>query len=827
MKGNCLMRSTKPKFGNSRKVALLAAVAASVLLGNSVFAMTFDELQAAVNDAEPGATVYVTSDMDVTGTLSCSKQITIRSSPGTTNVLSFTDAGLSKIFLDAGSGTDVTFADLTIDGRYEALTKKSTDRFMSIHDGGKVTFDSGFTFKDYYCGISATISIRSNGLLTMNEGTVLRGLQNDMWGTAVYLNGGSSAQKARFVMTGGMIADCKGHGAADQSTYVDGVVYVNSGNAGSAVFTMTGGTISGNTSDHKTAGVYVTRDETKSFYVAGAAFVTNNVGAVGNDVYIDGAGSRGAMPQFIMTGDYIGCMTIYISNGAPAPSGQQQGVYEGRAAFGGCEGKYTGGGNIEVTAAGCETLVVDAYTQATSGLAVFSRRAARVGPKGERGVFVCSFKEAFAVVQDGDQISLTTNLNMTTQVNLSSATTRSGATDFTLCSDAGGPYRITWDVADYDGNAYLFLIDNRPANTTFRLRIENLVFDGRSDTSKCRLFRLAPYSTLQLGNGAVIENIWNNTDGRNGAAVGINKSDLGPARLEMEEGSVIRNCSTRGSGSAIHINKNLAGTLAFVMRGGVISNNVSLASGVGGGALNLAGGYLIEMTGGEIVGNRSENGIAGVYIDNGSMTVSGFASITNNTGYYNDAYLRYGTGKMVMRGDFRGSIGVSGSRQQTLGNEFCTDAESGATGAWCFHAVGQSPAQPNMIGTRDGNVLKWALATGTVGGRGIVADEEMQAAVATGVSNLTQNARATLPLMLGGRATELTYEVALDFDGEELYESGELPLVLCSPEDGYALTGRLTASCPEDDKYSWSVRTVNGSYVLMGRLRQGLSIFVR
>lgn len=816
------MRSTKPKFGNRRKVALLAAVAASVLLGNSVFAMTFDELQAAVDAAEPGATVYVTSDLDITGTLSCSKEITIRSSPGTTNVLSYTTAGLSKIFLDAGAGTDVTFADLTIDGRKSALGKSGGVRFMSIHDGGKVTFDGGFTFKDYYCGISATISVGNNGLLMMNEGAVLRGLENDKWGTAVSLDSNNVSQKSQFTMTGGLIADCSGHGAAGTSTFLDGVVYVRTG---FSLFTMTGGTISGNTSDHKTAGVYVSAGNGASFNVSGAAFITNNVGAAGNDVYIVGGSYQNAMPQFGMTGDYSGRMTIYISGGAPSSSGQS-GVYEGRKAFGDCTGKFTGGGNIEVTAADCETLVVDAYTQATSGQAVFSRRAARVGPKGERGVFVCSFKEAFAVVQDGDQIALTTNINMTTALTFSSSIARSGATDFTLCSDAGGPYRITWDVAD-GADTYLFTIDNRPATTPFKLRIENLVFDGRSDVSKCRLFRLAPYSTLQLGDGAVIENIWNNTDGRNGAAVGMNKSDVGPARLEMEEGSVIRNCSTRGSGSAIQISKTQAGTLAFVMKGGVISNNVSLASGVGGGALNLAGGYLIEMTGGEIVGNRSENGIAGVYIDNGSMTVSGFASITNNTGNYNDAYLKYSTGKMVMRGDFRGSIGVSGSREQTLDNKFCVDAESGATGAWCFHAVGRSPAQPNMIGTRDGNVLKWALATGTVGGRGIVADEEMQSVVATGVSNLTQNARATLPLMLGGRAAELTYEVALDFDGEELYESGELPLVLCSPEDGYALTGSLTASCPEDDKYSWSVRTVNGSYVLMGRPRQGLSIFVR
>lgn len=815
------MRSTKPKFGNRRKVALLAAVAASVLLGNSVFAMTFDELQAAVDAAEPGATVYVTSDMDVTGTLTCTKEITIRSTPGTTNVLSYTTTGLSKIFLDAGSGADVTFADLTIDGRYGALGRKSSDRFMSIRDGGKVTFDGGFTFKDYYCGISATISVGNNGLLTMNEGATLCGLQNDKWGTAVYLNG-TSDQKAQFVMTGGVIADCSGHGAAGTSDFLDGVVYVWTGYS---LFTMTGGTISGNTSDHKMAGVYVTAGTDRSFCVAGAAFVTNNVGAAGNDVYICGGNWQNAMPQFSMTGDYAGRMTVYISGGAPSSSGQS-GVYEGRKAFFGGIGKFTGGGNIEVTAADCETLVVDAYTQATSGQAVFSRKMARVGAKDSHGVVVASLGEAFAVVKDGDQIALTTNINMTTSLTLSSSIARSGATDFTLCSDAGGPYRITWDVAD-GADTYLFTIDNRPATTPFKLRIENLVFDGRSDTSKCRLFRLAPYSTLQLGYGAVIENIWNGQT-YGGSAVGINKSNAGSARLEMEDGSVIRNCQATGNGSAINISTTQAGTLAFVMRGGVISNCVSLASGVGGGALSLAGGFSIEMTGGEIVGNRSENGIAGVYIDNGSMTVSGTASITNNIGYYNDAYLLLDrNGKMVMSGDFRGSIGVSGSRQQTLNNEFCVDAEPGATGAWCFHAVGRSPAQPNMIGTRDGNVLKWGLATGTVGGRGIVADEEMQAAVATGVSNLTQNARATLPLMLGGRAAELTYEVALDFDGEELYESGELPLVLCSPEDGYALTGRLTASCPEDDKYSWSVRTVNGSYVLMGRPRQGLSIFVR
>ena len=812
------MNMPKPRYGVARAILIGAA---AMSFGYSVFAMTFDELQAAVDAAEPGATVYVTSDLDITGTLTCSKEITIRSFPGTTNVLSYTTAGLSRIFLNAGSGTDVTFADLTIDGRYGALGIKSSNRFMSIRDGGKVTFDGGFTFKDYYCGISATISVGNNGLLTMNEGATLCGLQNDKWGTAVSLDSNSSSEKAQFVMTGGVIADCSGHGAADDG-HVDGVVYVK---AAYALFTMTGGTISGNTSDRKVAGVYVTSGAGMSFCVAGAAFVTNNVGVIGNDVYIKSVNTTSAMPQFGMSGDYSGRMTIYISDGAPSSSGPS-GVYDGRQASVNCAGKCTGGGNIEVTADGCETLVVDAYTQKTAGQAVFSRKMARVGAKDSHGVVVASLGEAFAVVQDGDQIALTTNINMTTSLTLSSSTARSGATDFTLCSDAGGPYRITWDVADYGADSYLFVIDNRPANTTFRLRIENLVFDGRSDTSKCRLFRLAPYSTLVLGDGAVLENVWTEQS-FSGSAVGINKSNAGPARLEMEEGSVIRNCQAPGDGSAINISTTQADTLAFVMKGGVISNNVSLASGVGGGALYLSNGYSIEMSGGEIVGNRSENGIAGVYIRSGSMTVSGMASITNNVGCYNDAYLLYSPGKMVMRGDFRGSIGVSGSRNQTLGNEFCVDAESGATGAWCFHAVGQSPAQPNMIGTRDGNVLKWALATGTVGGRGIVADEEMQAAVATGVSNLTQNARATLPLMLGGRATELTYEVALDFDGEELYESGELPLTLLSPEDGYSLTGRLTASLPEDDKHSWSVRTVNGSYVLMGRPRQGLSIFVR
>ena len=817
------MNMPKPRYGVARAILIGAA---AMSFGYSVFAMTFDELQSAVDAAEPGATVYVTSDMEITGSLSCSKRLTIRSSPGTTNVLSYTAAGLSSIFLDAGSGADVTFADLTIDGRYGVLGIKSSKRFMSIHDGGKVTFDGGFTFKDYYCGnVVGTIRVTQNGLLMMNEGAALRGLQNDWWGTAVSLESDNASQKAQFVMTGGMIADCRGHGTENNSIQVDGVVYVS---AGYALFTMTGGTIAGNTSDHKTAGVYVTSGSAKSFYVSGAAFVTNNVGAVGSDVYIVGGAYLSAMPQFGMTGDYAGRMTVYVSNGAPAPSGQSGGIYDGRAAFG-CDGRYTGGGGIEVTADGCETFVVDAYTQATSGLAVFSRKAARVGPKDASGVVVASLAEAFAVLQDGDQIALTTNLNLTTSFTLSSSTARSGAADFMLCSDAGGPYRVTWDVADSSAESCLFLINNKDAATIFRLRIENLVFDGRSDAAKSRLFRLAAYSTLVLGDGAVLENVW--TEHYGGPAVSITKSDAGPAILEMEEGSVIRNCSATGNGSAIEITTTRAGTVPFVMRGGVISNNVSLASGEAGGALSLAGAFSIEMTGGSITGNRSENGIAGVYMRSGSMTVAGTASITNNIGYYNDVYLFFSggmsIGKMVMRGDFRGSVGVSGSRQQSIGTAFCTEAEPEATGAWCFHAVGRSPAEPDMIGTRDGNVLRWGRATGTVGGRRIVADEEMQAAVATSVSNMTQNARAELPLLLGGRAAELAYEVSLDFDGEELYESGELPLVLCSPEDGYALTGRLTASLPEDDKHSWSVRTVNGSYVLMGRQRQGLSIFVR
>ena len=67
--------------GISGVFALTASIVGFALTAE---AMTFEELKAAIADAADGATVEMTSDVDLAGSLSVTKRLTLTSAPGDT-----------------------------------------------------------------------------------------------------------------------------------------------------------------------------------------------------------------------------------------------------------------------------------------------------------------------------------------------------------------------------------------------------------------------------------------------------------------------------------------------------------------------------------------------------------------------------------------------------------------------------------------------------------------------------------------------------------------------------------------------------------------------
>ena len=151
-------------------------------------------------------------------------------------------------------------------------------------------------------------------------------------------------------------------------------------------------------------------------------------------------------------------------------------------------------------------------------------------------------------------------------------------------------------------------------------------------------------SKLILGDGAVLQN---NDTAYIGGAVLVNDGTL-----TMEAGSKILNNSANGGGGGVCVYK---GTLSI--EGGEISGNAVLANNVGGGGIFLTANSSCTMSSGEISGNYagengggvivqgtceltggtvSRNSITGtkgggVLLNNGSLTVGGALTVSDNT----------------------------------------------------------------------------------------------------------------------------------------------------------------------------------------------------
>ena len=207
------------------KYVLMAMVA--ILTIGSVRAMTMDELQSAIDAAESGETVYVTSDISYDSALVVTKSVTIASADGSAFTLT-RDASyaVGTLVTLATEGVNLTFANLVVDG--DKASGKTHGAAVEV-SAGTVTLENGFVLRNFYSTIQGGgVYVHTAGHLVMNDGAVIQDFENDSYGVAVLIGIGKDTDAADFTMNGGLITGCVDHHASASDGY-GGAVYLYDG----------------------------------------------------------------------------------------------------------------------------------------------------------------------------------------------------------------------------------------------------------------------------------------------------------------------------------------------------------------------------------------------------------------------------------------------------------------------------------------------------------------------------------------------------------------------------------------------------------------------
>ena len=747
----------------------------------TAMAMTEGELAAAIAAAESGGTVEVTGDVDLSGSLTIDKQLTIRGVGEVRPVLRRTKASVVFAFTESG---DLTLENVVVDGNKGAGLSA---RVVSM-TCGQFTLGAGAAIRDFRCSgsVCGTIQLTGNAHLVMEEGSELSGLENDYYGLAVLVGNGSAGPV--FDMKGGLITGC--HCTCQQSVQwanqYGGAVYTYGG-----TFNFSGGAITGNVSDKCVGGINL---YSGALYLSGTAVCTNNVGGAGNDIVRRSGGGS----IYIASG-FEGWAT-YLPPEEPRDGGGINGVYKSS----GTTDYAAGFGRIS-----CQTnadFIFCGYYHSTGvnwATTAFTINGMPTGWWDEVSDFLKTGEDCV--------VEVFKDVQCTYAVSLPATTGR-----LTL-RGAGAGERV-YSRTIPGGQSYAQSIIS-VANPQTTVRLENLVLDGAELVG----LPLASVTSgrLELGPGTVLRN----ASAYNLNPAAVNLSGEG-AEGTMEEGAVIRDCeskATGGYGAAVRIGT-ASTSGSFTMSGGLITNCTSAATGAasgGYGSILYVYNGSFEMTGGKIAGNSAANTAAGVMSYAGTIRLGGTAVIENNAGTEDDLYLCKNASCSFF-GDFRGSVGVS-SPSQNAGETSRIRGEDGATGAWCFKATG---AGKGLIGKTDEDaadgMIVWAASGGTVGGVSVASAEDAMRCLPKTMGTDAAS-RAQLPISVSGVAKNAAGAIDVTFDPEEFASAGLGQLTLVHSEDG-PLTGEIafTLSSGSD---KWRVARRGADYVLCPR--SGMMVIMR
>lgn len=775
---------------------VLMAVAAILTIG-SVRAMTMAELQSAIDAAESGGTVYVTSDISYDSVLVVTKSVTITSAEDSTFTLTrdanYTTGTLVTL---ATEGANLIFANLVVDGN--KATGKTRGVAVEV-SAGTVTLEKGFVLQNFYSTIpGGGVYVHTAGHLVMNDGAVIRDLENDSYGVAVLVGSGKSMDAADFTMNGGLIAGCVDHYASASDGY-GGAVYLY---GYYSTFHAKGGTITGNASGHCVAGVnaYLGMVEIEGDFTA-----TNNVGGLANNLAFR---CEDGVRAIQVTGDYTGELTLKFYG--PKSPALEEGAYLTYFYTSVQSTRRKGCANMTFEDEPTLAFDLDEKLYGTWYGTIRRVAARRLVSRTGRWANAFSFDAAFKTVEPGDTLALCQNVTVTASYLITN--------DVMITSAAGGPYAFERETK----NIALLRVSVK-SDLPARLTLKDVIVDGMNVENEQwgQTIVVDEGAELALDSGSVIRNA---RVPSGGAAVQVG---IG-ARLAMKDGSRIENCRTMGAkpyGAAIRCEEDSS----FEMSGGVITgcaadlSGADVASGYGG-IVYLGKNVVFDMTGGEITNNAGANGCGGVVNYLGTVKVSGSAVIADNGGTYPDVF-NCGVRHTSYYGDFRGRVGISNVDQAADEVTKVVREEDAATGAWCFHPA--TLIGSNLVGKDDGTgKVVWAEAIGSVEGVKASTTEDLRLLLPT-VLDLHDGSAdfARLPIVLTGAATELDGTLALDFDKDSRKHQSAWSVPLLAAGKDEKLTGVWSFVLPKGSD-RWTVWE-NGIGYTFGYNPLGMRFIVR
>ena len=539
-----------------------------------------------------------------------------------------TGGTISNNTASTDGGGIYSFGDLTISGGTISGNKAKD----SNGSGGGIYFEYS----------SATLAISGKAKIDGNSATngggvyVYEGTATMTGGTisnnTASTNGGGIYSNDNLTISGGTISGNKANGIgggiyfeySSSTLTISGTanIYGNSATNGGGIYiasgtmTMTGGTISNNTATSDGGGIYFDYSS-GTLAIRGTAEIDGNSATNGGGVYVYSG-------TLNMTGGTISKNTATNYGGGIFSSGNlaiSGGTISGNKA----EGSTGSGGGIYFN--------YSSGTLAISDTAEIDGNSATVGG----GIYIASG----TATMTGGTISNNTATTIGGGIYIASsgtATMTSGTISKNTATNAGGGIYIasSGTATMTDGT-----ISNNTASTngggiysSGNLAISGGTISKNTATSNGGGIYFMYFSgTLAISGTANIDG----NSATNGAGVYVNSGTM-----EMTGGTISGNTAS-GNGGGIYSGNKLT------ISGGTISGNKAEDSnGSGGGVYVYFGGT--KMTGGTISGNKASRG-GGVYIYAGTAKMTG-GTISNNTATSNGGgiYFMYSTAKLTISG---------------------------------------------------------------------------------------------------------------------------------------------------------------------------------
>jgi len=558
--------------------------------------ISYNSVQEAINAASDGNTVRILCDV--------AENIVVDRT-GMTITLDLNGKTLRPSKYDKPSPTDdyafliTVKTPLIIDDSSEGKTGLITTQGTEFKTGG-VYATANITLNNGTITTSRTGTVFSNGggvyvqtgsTFTMNGGAItgceaIPGEYQITNGGGVYINDGAS-----FVMNDGIISN-------NSSDKGGGVSF----NGGNRTFTMTGGTITGNTTAKNIGGgVYMWGATDIVFNVGGTAKIYGNTG---NNVYLDNNATMTVNPAFAEGAQ------IYVTTSTAPTTGNPVAVTSNGTAN---DVQYFKSDN---------TQYATIYKDSEVKLAVIGGNVCQIV---ETSTMYTTIADAInALTEAGQTIQLISNVSLTEVLDISyknknfildlnGYALKQTASDASVISNGG---TLTINDSRYGQDAATHYLAKNGDTYSLSDSPTDYVVKGGVITGGNSVGGISNRDggNLTLNAGIICGN---KTGSLTGYAGGL--GNMGT--FTMTGGEICYNYSSGNSGG-LDVNSNVSTTVS----GGKIHHNT--ASSYGGGVL-VRGSKNLTMTGGEVSENTaSKCGGIGNY---GNTTIGGTAKVTGNT----------------------------------------------------------------------------------------------------------------------------------------------------------------------------------------------------